>query len=338
MIPSENAHLRHSASSHGGTAGKANQDRYWVSAYTVGTRQVGSVLAVLTDGIGGRRAGDVAAQEALDTVVRAVEQSYASQPLGILQAALIQASQVVLARAEETPEHKGMGSTCLVAWVLGDRLYTTNVGNSRLYLLRQGRLVALNVPHEFIREEPAEGERQKKARPGSEVGQLRTFLGSHLPVEPDFRLPTRPGDLSANSARNQGFRLRPNDRLLLCTDGLSDVLSRDEITELLGSSEAEEAADVLVNAVLEKGGSDNVTAIVLAVPPARPTSALERRRALRSWMFALVATVLLASALYYTWQNLSTVIEVAGEVTPTSLPTHTPEPTTTPLPTITPVE
>jgi protein phosphatase len=287
-----------------------------------------SVLAILTDGIAGRKSGDVAAQLALDTVKRAVESSHASQPTGILQAAFIQAGQVVLSGSESQSELQGMGSTCLVAWVLGDRLYTANVGNSRLYLLRQGSLLPLNVPHEFIREEDAA--EKGKDRKSTELGQLRTFLGSNLSIEPDFRMPLRAGQLSPRSTGNQGFRLRPNDRLLLCSDGLSDVLNEDEILDLLGGSEVEDAAKDLIEAVLEKGGQDNVTAIVLGVPPARPTSAQERRRQARRWLVTLISIVLLVFVSLYAWQYWVPAIE-PGVVSPgTALPTHTPLPTNTP--------
>jgi protein phosphatase len=329
MIPAEKSHLRSSAHSHPGQDGKANQDRYWVSAYSVGLeRRIDSVLAILTDGIAGRKSGDVAAQLALDTVKRAVESSHASQPTGILQAAFIQAGQVVLSGSESQSELQGMGSTCLVAWVLGDRLYTANVGNSRLYLLRQGSLLPLNVPHEFIREEDA-GEKGKDRR-SSELGQLRTFLGSNLSIEPDFRMPLRAGQFSPRSAGNQGFRLRPNDRLLLCSDGLSDVLNDDEILDLMGGSEVEDAAQDLIEAVLEKGGQDNVTAIVLGVPPARPTSAQERRRQARRWLVTLISIILLLIVSLYAWQYWVPAIDPVVESPGTALPTHTPLPTNTP--------
>jgi protein phosphatase len=329
MIPAEKSHLRSSAHSHPGQGGKANQDRYWVSAYSVGLeRRMDSVLAILTDGIGGRRSGDVAAQLALDTVKRAVESSHASQPTGILQAAFIQAGQVVLSGSESKSELQGMGSTCLVAWVLGDRLYTANVGNSRLYLLRQGSLLPLNVPHEFIREEDA-GEKGKD-RKSTKLGQLRTFLGSNLSIEPDFRMPLRAGQLSPRSVGNQGFRLRPNDRLLLCSDGLSDVLNEEEILDLLGGSEVEDAAKDLIEAVLEKGGQDNVTAVVLGVPPARPTSAQERRRQARRWLVTLISIILLVFVSLYAWQYWVPAIEPVVASPGTALPTHTPLPTNTP--------
>ena len=329
MIPAEQSHLRSSAHSHPGQGGKPNQDRYWVSAYTVGLeRPMNSVLAILADGIGGRKAGDVAAQLALDTVKRAVESSHASQPTGILQAAFVQAGQAVLSESESKSKLQGMGSTCLVAWVLDDKLYSANVGNSRMYLLRQGSLQALNVPHEFIREE--DGEAGRKARKVSELGQLRAFLGSHLPIEPDFRMPVRAGQLSPRTANNQGFRLRPNDRLLLCSDGLSDVLSEEDILNLLGGSEVEDAAKDLIEAVLEKGGQDNVSAIVLGVPPAHPTSAQQRRRQARRWLVTLISIVLLVVISLYAWESLVPVIEPVVEPAGTALPTHTPLPTNTP--------
>lgn len=319
MIPAEAGHLRSSGRSHTGLGGKPNQDRYQVVAHVVGDQGRPSMLAVLADGIGGRRAGDRAAQLALDTVVSSVAQSHASQPTGILQAAFIQASQVVLSSGEADPELQGMGSTCLAAWVLDDRLYAASVGNSRLYLLRQGRLQQLNVLHEFVRDDE-EGE----DRAAQERGKARAFLGSHLPIEPDFRLVTRPNQSPQRGQRRQGFRLRPNDRLLLCSDGLSDVLEEAQVAALLGDSEIDEAADLLVNAVLEAGGEDNVTAVVLAVPPAQPTSAQERRRLSKRWAATITASLLLVLISLAAWYFWVPKLQPGYTPEPTPLPTHTP--------------
>lgn len=328
MIPVDKGHLRHSGKSHPGLGDKPNQDRYQVAAYSVGISGRPSMLAVLTDGIGGRRAGHHAAQLALETVVNAVAQSHASQPTGILQAAFIRASQVILSGGEDDAELQGMGSTCLAAWVLGDQLYAASVGNSRLYLLRQGRLQQLNVVHEFVRED--EQGRDSERQPSPERGRPRAFLGSHLPVEPDFRLLIRPNRALKGSQRNQGFRLRPDDRLLLCSDGLSDVLDGPQIAALLGQGEAEEAAAVLVAAVLAAGGADNVTAVVLAVPPARPTSAQERRRVSKRWAATITASLLLVLISLMAWYFWVPTLQPGYTPETTALPTHTPVVTNTP--------
>lgn len=328
MIPPEEAHLLFSGKSHHGLGGKPNQDRYQVVAQVAGASGRPSTLAVLTDGIGGRRAGDVAAQLALDTVVSAVAQSHASQPTGILQAAFIQAGQAVLARSEEDPQVQGMGSTCLAAWVLGDRLYSASIGNSRLYLLRRGRLQQLNVPHEFAREEERSSDAdEQQAQQGR--GKLRAFLGSHLPIEPDFRLLTRPNAPREGSQRGQGLRLRPNDRLLLCSDGLSDVLDEEQIAAQLGQGEADEVADRLVDAVLEAGGSDNVTAVVLAMPPALPASAQRGYRPGRRWAAAVVASLLLVLISLVAWYFWVPRLDPGYTPEPSPLPTHTPAATGT---------
>ena len=102
-----------------------------------------SLLAVVADGIGGHRAGEVAAELAVELISRSVAESDGQQPLYILQEALIRASQAIHKSAQENPEQRGMGSTCVCAWIIGDNLYTATVGDSRIYLLRAGGIYQL---------------------------------------------------------------------------------------------------------------------------------------------------------------------------------------------------
>ena len=117
------------------------------------------------------------------------------------------------------------------------------------------------------------------------------YLGSRMRASADFRLVLRPGG-EANAERNQGTRLQANDRLLLCSDGLSDALGEEEIAHVLSSAEIDEAAEALVQAALEKNAQDNLSAIVLGMPPARPTPAARRMR-LRPILIIAVASLLL---------------------------------------------
>src|SRR3990172_10315093 len=150
MIPAEEAPLRVSTASDPGKGAKHNEDRYRLEAFSLGENDEGEVMfAIVADGLGVHRAGEVAAERAVETIARRVAQSDASQPTAILQAAIIQASQAILYRSESRREWKGMGSTCLCAWLVDDRLYIASVGNSRLFLLRGRKLHQLNVVHQL---------------------------------------------------------------------------------------------------------------------------------------------------------------------------------------------
>ena len=128
MIPAKRAHLNVAARTHPGMKGKNNEDRYTISAFYVDESQrTPSVLAVVSDGIGGHRAGEVAAEIAIEMINQKIAESDAAQPVIILQEAIIQASEAIRTQAEADTAQRGMGATCVCAWVIGDRLYTASV-------------------------------------------------------------------------------------------------------------------------------------------------------------------------------------------------------------------
>jgi protein phosphatase len=297
MIPAETSEFRVSSASRPGKGGEQNEDRFRIAHFSRDEEKPGdSVFAVLVDGIGAQRAGEVAAELAAEVVLQAVSQSDASQPTGILQAAIIQAGQVVRHRSESRREWNGMGCTTLCAWLLGRKLYAASVGNSRLFLLRQKKLHLLNVPITHPRHAVEKPRRSRKTQPDD---PLLGYLGSKSPVEVDLRLAVE----GHASQRNQGLRLQPNDRLLLCSDGVGDALKSGEIAEILGKRELDLAAQAVVDLALEKGSSNDLTAIVLAVPPGRPpllARQINWKRALAK--VSIVALLILAGLLaWWLW-------------------------------------
>jgi serine/threonine protein phosphatase PrpC len=325
MIPTDQPLFPLSFASDPGKGGEINEDRYRVDSFYLDEEQeIPSMLAVVADGIGAHRAGQVAAELTVDTVLRAVAQSDASQPTGILQAAVIQAGQAVLHRAESRREWKGMGSTCLCAWIVDDRLYIASVGNSRLFLLRGRRLQQLNVLHQLPRDvvsnEPKRGRKKVSEDP------LRGYLGSKTPVEVDLSLVFDLGGQRRGAKKKQGLRLQPNDRLLLCTDGLGDSLKPNEIFEILSDRKLASAASDLVQFALEKGTPANLTAVVIGIPPAAPSLRAEPinwRRAIAS-VFLLGLLVFLGLFAWWLW---------ISQIPSLNPPTLTPIDTLTPIPT-----
>lgn len=190
MIPAERAHLKAHAITHPGMSGKNNEDRYAVAAFrTEGERPVPVLFAIISDGIGGHRAGEIASEMVVETVSQAVAQSNAGQPVQTLREAIMRSSQQILVQAESDPEKKGMGATCACALIIDDRLYIAYVGDLRTYLLRNGEIHQLSIDHTWIQEaidvgilEPDQG----KDHPNAHV--IRRYLGSKQPVEPDTRL------------------------------------------------------------------------------------------------------------------------------------------------------
>ncbi|MEX1071662.1 MAG: protein phosphatase 2C domain-containing protein [Anaerolineales bacterium] len=331
MIPAEQSEFRVSTSSHPGKGGEINEDRFRLQAFSLTEREKGdSLFAILADGIGAQRAGEVAAELAVESISRAVSQSDASQPTGILQAAIIQAGQAIRYRSEKRPEWNGMGSTCLCAWLLSRRLYIASVGNSRLFLLRHKHLQQLNVPSHHPRHiaPPVKGRRAKKAETED---PLLGYLGSRSPVDVDLRLVLNSNRQEKSTMRNQGLRLQPNDRLLLCSDGVGDVLTSADILDILGNRELANTAEALVDLALEKGSGQNLTALVIAVPPAQPPLLARRVNWKRPIVIALLALLLIFFGLFAWWLWLGQLGPL-GDPTPTAISTLTPVATNTPIP------
>jgi serine/threonine protein phosphatase PrpC len=153
MIRVERSHLTVVAETHPGMTGKNNEDRFAVSAYKLkrGGR-LPALFAVLSDGIGGHRAGEVAAELAVERISQMVAKSSGKDPVETLSAAIAQASQEIYAQAQAVPERNGMGATCACAWIINDRLYTATVGDSRIYLIRDGAIQQVTKDHTWIQE------------------------------------------------------------------------------------------------------------------------------------------------------------------------------------------
>src|SRR5512143_688695 len=116
MIPAERAHVHVAASTHPGMSGKNNEDRFAVTALRIeGEQPVPVVFAIVSDGIGGHRAGEVAAETAVETMSQVIAASDGSHPLETLQQAIQQASQAILTLAQEDVNKHGMGATCSCA-------------------------------------------------------------------------------------------------------------------------------------------------------------------------------------------------------------------------------
>lgn len=308
MIPAERAHLHVAAKTHPGMSGKINEDRYAVSAFQIhANKPIPSVLAVVSDGIGGHRAGEVAAEIAVEAISQAVATGDANRPVHTLREAVSHASQTILKQSEKDVDQKGMGATCACGWVIGNRLYTVCVGDSRIYLLRGNTIRQISTDHTWIQEAIEHGAltpEQARGHPNTHV--IRRYLGSRQPVEPDLRLRLRPEESDEQAMANQGIRLQAGDQILLCSDGLTDLVADAEILSILRAKNLEDALEQLVGLANERGGHDNITLVSLQVPegiqPAYPAAGEQRQR--WSWTCVgisavLVAGLLLAGGVYW---------------------------------------
>jgi PPM family protein phosphatase len=268
MIRTDQSSFPVTALSHPGMSGKNNEDRYAVSAYRLNRRgRVPVLFAVLSDGIGGHRAGEVAAEMAVERISQVVADSDGTQPVETLRQSVQQASQEIYSLAAGDPNRHGMGATCSCAWIVGRQLYAATVGDSRVYLLKREGIYQLNTDHTWVQEAMEQGilkPENVKGHPNQHV--IRRYIGSPNPPEVDFRLRFPTGDITSRSEQNQGMLLDEGDRVLLCSDGLTDLVEDSEIRAAYKKYPIEPASQYLVDLANSRGGHDNITLVVIEIP------------------------------------------------------------------------
>lgn len=341
MNRTSRAHLNVEAHTHAGLSGKNNEDRFSVASFTLDAQQTTPVLfAVLADGIGGHKGGEVAAELAVNHIMETIANSDGRHPQRIMQEAVTLASDAIAARAADDENLKGMGSTCAAAWVIGDKLYIASVGDSRIYLIRGGRIQQLTVDHTWVQEAIEKNIlTPEEAREHPNVHVIRRYLGSPMPPQADFRMKLFDDENDERAENNQGARLQPHDVVLLCSDGLTDLVWNDEILEIIrAKNNLKDAANALIELANSRGGHDNITAILLAVP-AQFKLNKDQRTNWTTWAIAaslsFLCLVAVVSLLTFGWLRRSATLTATPTVPPPTL--TSPPPTSTPIPaTLTP--
>lgn len=254
--------------SHAGMRGKVNEDRYRITSYKLdGENALPVLLAVLSDGIGGHRAGEVAAELAVSHITELVGKSSGASPQSTLRTAIEQTSELIYEQSQSDGALEGMGATCACAWIIADRLYTANVGDSRIYLLRGSEILQLTNDHTWVQEAIDMGvlkPEQAFGHPNAHI--IRRYLGAAQTPEVDLRLRTSPSIGMGGSSSAQGFSLIPGDLVMLCSDGLTDLVTDAEILTAYSKSAPNNAAENLVDLANQRGGHDNITIVTVSVP------------------------------------------------------------------------
>jgi serine/threonine protein phosphatase PrpC len=220
-------------------------------------------LYVLSDGMGGQAHGEVASKLAVQTVLTHCRQSENSRATPIfgesspdvsertnrLASAIHLANRKVFETASSNPEQKGMGATIVAAWVESQRLSIAHVGDSRAYLLRGGSMEQLTADHSLVAEKVRVGILTPQEADASEMQSVLTRAV---------------GTIDSVQVDTDEQVLLVGDFLLLCSDGLTRMVTDPEIAStLLTSTSAQEAAERLVDLANDNGGVDNVSVIVL---------------------------------------------------------------------------
>lgn len=239
--------MRAWARTHVGQVRATNEDAYWMGGLS---SPPGAFFAAVADGMGGHQWGEVASQVAVGAARRALESAAAQSPdLGALvRAAVVEANRAVLDAAAATARPGlPMGTTLSCVLAVGDRAAVGHIGDSRAYLVRGGAARLLTDDHSLVGELLRNGditEREAMVHPHRNV--LTRALGGERGVDPDVT------DVGLEAA----------DRLVLCTDGLTSLVTAGEIAAVVAAAPAE-APERLVALANERGGHDNVTVIVL---------------------------------------------------------------------------
>jgi PPM family protein phosphatase len=227
-------------------------------------------LALIADGVGGHVAGEIASRLAAEIIRRTYYDTSGAVPQ-VLAACLCAANRAIYERAQADPSCGGMATTCTVVAIRNGLAYLAHVGDSRAYILRDGTLQQISRDHSVVAELVRRGTITRTEAMRSPYRNLvLRALGSAPEVEPLIW--------------SEGFRLRLGDKIILCSDGLSDLVDDEKIAEVAGTLAPLAACHALIDAALEQGGRDNISLGVFAVqdrPAARqaagPTRAVNLR-------------------------------------------------------------
>lgn len=222
-----------------------NQDYYFSSDAPIGNLPN---LYIVCDGMGGHKAGEYASRYTVERMVAYISKSSASSPVCILHDAIHKANEILVHESKEDVEKQGMGTTVVAATIVDHRLYVANVGDSRLYVIGK-TIKQITKDHSYVEEMVRMGRVEREdARTHEKKNVITRAVGATEEVRADFF----------------EVDLEDTDTVLMCTDGLSNMLIDERIFEIVNSLvHTEEIARKLVEEANKSGGQDNITAVVL---------------------------------------------------------------------------
>jgi len=241
----------------------AVSDRGLVRANNEDSAYAGPHLLVLADGMGGHAAGEVASQLMVEHLEHLDRDPEDADMLALLGAAAEDGNASIEASVAEHPEQAGMGTTLTATMFNGRELGLIHVGDSRGYLLRDGELRQLTVDDTFVQSLVDGGKLSPEDVSSHPQKSLILKAYTGRAVEPHLEL----------------IQVKPGDRVLLCSDGLSDPVTQQTIQLALGDGTPEMAANRLIELALRSGGPDNVTVVVAEVVEATEGDAAAETRA-----------------------------------------------------------
>ncbi len=284
-----------------GRVRSANEDSF--SCFEPANRKQMSAkgyLLAICDGMGGAVGGKTASEMALNTISEIYYSQKDRDPSGALSDAIVEANRRIFDRAQTETGLKGMGTTAVIAVLLGGELHLAHVGDSRCYLVREGEIRQLTEDHSLVHQMVRDGLiTPEEARNHPEGHILNRSIGVSPEVEADLLQPPLP--------------LRPGDRIILCSDGLTGQVSDDEIQAAIESAPPQVAVEKLIALANERGGPDNITVQIAragsGAPKRRADGVTMQRAALRPrkrvrvrwWLLSLLMLTLAAAGVFFLW-------------------------------------
>ena len=222
-----------------------NQDYYFSSDTPVGNLPN---LYIVADGMGGHKAGDYASRYTIERIVASVMRSGLQEPVAILKGAIRKANELLVDESKEDESKRGMGTTVVIATIMENKMIVANVGDSRLYVVGSS-MRQVTRDHSLVNEMVRLGEiNAAEARIHPDKNIITRAIGASATVEADFF----------------EVDLEKNSQILMCTDGLTNMVRDEEIFRIMNGDETlEEKAEILVRTANTNGGRDNITVMII---------------------------------------------------------------------------
>ena len=222
-----------------------NQDYCFASDTAVGKLPN---LYIVCDGMGGHKAGDYASRYTVERIVASVTRSRWNDPVRVMRDAIQKANEILVVEAGEDVDKQGMGTTVVVATIIDHKLHVANVGDSRLYVINE-QIEQITRDHSYVQEMVLRGEvAPEAARTHEKKNVITRAVGADVKIEIDFF----------------EKELADKDIVLICTDGLTNMLTDDNIHQVVMTHmDTEIVCKTLVDEANKNGGPDNITAVVI---------------------------------------------------------------------------
>lgn len=225
---------------------KVNQDSIFISDARIGNLPN---LYMVADGMGGELAGDYASAKCVETIVNSIKASKDNETVRILEKAIQEANKVIYDESSSDSTKTGMGTTLVLATVIDGHLFVANVGDSRLYVATASKIMQITKDHSVVAELVRTGELDEDdARTDKRKNMITRAIGAESTITADYF----------------DVGLKGREHILLCSDGLTNMVSDQDIFKILKSADTiENRASKLIQVANENGGRDNISVIII---------------------------------------------------------------------------